>query len=118
MPTDIQYFVWLSIAQTVVSFAGMPFGPAKLRTTSNYITSVLLVLLWAVFVWGVAWQRIGYARWGVVALVSICIPGFLLIVRFWRSQYPIFVGAQAISLMFDFGALFFIFTADAERWLK
>src|SRR6185312_17439127 len=99
MPFSIQCFVWLSVAQTVISVGGAPFGPPNVRTARAYGTSAGIVMWWAVLIWLIAWQQAGWARWVVAALIALCIPGFLFIAKSYRSQYPIFTGAQFVSMM-------------------
>lgn len=118
MPANIQLFVWLCFASTVASVAGYPFAPPKTRTESVYWSSAVLVLIWAFFVYVAAWRRENWGRWAIAAMVALCIPGFLLMLKKYSSQYPIFVGVQTVSLIWNFAALYYVFTGDAQHWFK
>jgi hypothetical protein len=116
LPKNVVLFVWLCFAANGCSLLGAGFGPPETQSL-NMLAGVLIVIaISALLVWLAAWQRLGWARWPLVALTLLSVPFFYVTPSTYYSQYPIFMSLQTLSIGLDVLSICYLFTGDARAW--
>jgi hypothetical protein len=122
MPLNLKRFEMLMYGSAVVTvFIGvLDFGRFAPITGPVFILGMIAisVALAVVPAWLIARMRQGWARWLLLALVLVGIPGFVQAFVEWAPGAPITATLNVLRLGLQVAALYYVFSDAANAWFK
>jgi hypothetical protein len=82
-----------------------------------YIQVFVLAFI-VLFIWLVARRRKNWARWVLLVLFVLGMPGTVRVVRHWLSIEPVAGVLNLVQILAQVIALVYVFTGNARDWFK